>query len=217
MALRKKKPHTGAQRGAQLLRVPCAVGGRTTSEPPGRTGTGLSRYRKARAARYDVQSAHFLVSCSHPPRRPTAPRSAENAAGLCPACFSVCACRCCPAPGCSALLSCKQGGTVERTKRAAVVSSADGPERGGKTKICPQICFEPKRREAARREQAQRDHSQGRDRTCSRWVEAPGGVSNPQHDHRFTPEPFQGWSVFFTPSKLDRRYYHVRRKQPVYV
>ena len=46
----------------------------------------------------------LLCHAARPPRRATAHCSAEHAAGLRPACFSVCAVRCCPAPGRSALL-----------------------------------------------------------------------------------------------------------------
>ena len=54
MALTEKKPLCPTQRGARLVQAPCGGGGRTTPEPPGTTGTGLSRYRKARAAGDDV-------------------------------------------------------------------------------------------------------------------------------------------------------------------
>ena len=52
VALTETRPPGGAQRGARLLQVPCVTRMElTTPEPPGMTGPGLSRYRKARAAR----------------------------------------------------------------------------------------------------------------------------------------------------------------------
>ena len=70
-------------------------------------------------------------------------------------------------------------------KRGAVVSRADGPERGRKTKgLRSRPVLSPRRREAARREQAKRDKRSTRGR-CQwqrpRFIArpAPGGPSGP--------------------------------------
>ena len=75
---------------------------------PGRMISAPVRCRAARfAARpcsgsYPPAPGRLRASCclaARPPPRTTAHHSAENAAGLRPACFSACVVRCCPAPG----------------------------------------------------------------------------------------------------------------------
>ena len=87
--------------GASILQLPSAV---PLPSCPGHDRDGTLPLQRTQATRLMCKHWHTSVSCSHPSQRPTAPHSAENAAGLRPTCFSVCVCRCCPAPGCYALL-----------------------------------------------------------------------------------------------------------------
>ena len=66
------------------------------------------------AAKRRIWSLRRRCHATRPPRRATAHCSAENTAGLRPACFSVCAVLCCPAPGRSTLLFYPISGQKER-------------------------------------------------------------------------------------------------------
>lgn len=103
---RRRTRKSGTQRGACMVKAPCVRGGGTTPEPPGK-GPGRDPPVTVGHKRQDVKPcpgrSALWCHAARPPRRPTVLRSAENTAGLCPSCFSVCAAHCCPAPGRSAL------------------------------------------------------------------------------------------------------------------
>ena len=125
--------------GASILQLPSAV---PLPSCPGHDRDGTLPLQRTQATRLMCKHWHTSVSCSHPSQRPTAPHSAENAAGLRPTCFSVCVCRCCPAPGCYALL------LVSRVEPWSISAWNRREQHGwtgarAKNKICWQICFLP--------------------------------------------------------------------------
>ena len=77
-----------------------------------------------------VRGALFRTSCCHAAaaaQRPTALRSAKNAAGLRPACFFVCALRCCPVPHASTFLSSQGSGDDSHGTAPCKTSFAGDP------------------------------------------------------------------------------------------
>ena len=95
--------------------------------PQGGRPSGRPLRHKKRAP--PVRGAPLDLSChaAAAARRPTALRSAKNAAGLRPACFFVCASRCCPVPHASALLSSQGSGDDSHGTAPCKTSFAGDP------------------------------------------------------------------------------------------
>ena len=101
---RKVRSRRDALAWASLPPLPCS----SSPQPPHCVGLGwgapaAGRSKNGAAANGSAPCGSFGCHASHPPPRRTAHRSAKNSLCLRHNCFFVCAARCTPAPGHSAL------------------------------------------------------------------------------------------------------------------